>query len=179
MDNLARLPVPNETILYAHPYNPDARGFYFSTLDEFERLSSRCRDRFGNLVEEFEIQYIDGDDSALFNAAGINQANLSEWFDEVESLDDEDKAKLFYLTDCAGYTLDRALEKIEDVCLHDGSLLDAATELFDECYLHDIPEAVRSYIDYEAFAYDRQLNGDMCEFRYSGQVFTCTNHNAL
>lgn len=129
MSNLARLPVPGETILYAHPYNLDARGFYFSTLEDYERLSSRCRDRFGNPVEEFEIQYIDGDDAALFNAVGMDQSNLSEWFDDV--------------------------------------------------YLHEIPEAVRNYIDYEAWANDCQLNGDMHEFEHNGQVFTCTNHNGL
>lgn len=29
-----------------------------------------------------------------------------------------------------------------------------AEELFDECYLHDVPESVRFYIDYEKFARD-------------------------
>lgn len=29
-----------------------------------------------------------------------------------------------------------------------------AEELFDECYLHDVPENVRYYIDYEKFARD-------------------------
>lgn len=29
-----------------------------------------------------------------------------------------------------------------------------AEELFDECYLHDVPESVRYYVDYEKFARD-------------------------
>ena len=36
---------------------------------------------------------------------------------------------------------------------HD-SELDFATELFDDCYLHDIPETLRYYVDYHAFARD-------------------------
>jgi antirestriction protein len=34
------------------------------------------------------------------------------------------------------------------------SELDFATELFDDCYLHDVPETLRYYIDYHAFARD-------------------------
>lgn len=34
------------------------------------------------------------------------------------------------------------------------SEVDYAEQLFDECYAHDIPENLRCYIDYEAFARD-------------------------
>jgi antirestriction protein len=33
-----------------------------------------------------------------------------------------------------------------------------AEELFDECYMHDVPENVRHYIDYEKFARDLFLS---------------------
>ncbi|NDV46243.1 antirestriction protein ArdA [Paludibacter sp. 221] len=36
---------------------------------------------------------------------------------------------------------------------------DFAQELFDECYLHEVPEKIRYYIDYEAFARDLFLDG--------------------
>lgn len=35
-----------------------------------------------------------------------------------------------------------------------------AEELFDECYLHEIPDFARNYIDYDAFARDLFLGGD-------------------
>jgi antirestriction protein len=63
--------------------------------------------------------------------------------------------------------------------IQEGTLLDAATDYFDDCFINDIPEAVRGYIDYEAFARDIQLGGDMTEFDYQGQTYTCTNSNSL
>lgn len=79
------------TTLYANPYNIDASGFYFNDADEFTEKSTNLTDRYGNPVEEFEIDFIDGDDAALFNACGINQANLSTWFDDIQTLDDHEK----------------------------------------------------------------------------------------
>ena len=61
------------TTLHATPYNLDASGFYFDSLEDYQTKAENHLDRFGKLVEEFEIQFIDGDDSALFNACGINR----------------------------------------------------------------------------------------------------------
>jgi hypothetical protein len=167
------------TILHASPYNPDARGFNFSTAEEFTVKQSALRDRFGSPVEEFSIEYLDGEDGQLFEACRIHQGNLSTWFDDIESLDRQEKAALFYLTDCAGYRLNEALEKLEDVCISECSLIDAASELFDDCYLSDVPEAVRNYIDYEAFARDCRLGGDMYEFELNGSTWTVTNASGV
>jgi hypothetical protein len=49
------------TILYANPYNIDANGFQFSSVEEFTQKAAALRDRFGNPVEEFEIDYLEGD----------------------------------------------------------------------------------------------------------------------
>ena len=38
------------------------------------------------------------------------------------------------------------------------SFLEYATNLFDECYIHDIPENLRFYIDYELFARDLKMD---------------------
>ena len=179
MSNLATLPTPGGTCLYAQPFNPDAQGFYFHSVEDYEQQVAQCRDRFGHPVEEFEIQYIDGDDSELFAAVGSNQCNLETWFDRVESLDEGEKVALFYLCDGCGYALDNALDRLDDVCLFEGPLLDAATELFDECYAHEIPENLRCYFDYEAFARDCRLGGDMTEFEYQGHTWTCTNASGL
>jgi len=167
------------TTLHAQPYNIDACGFNFSTAEEYTTKQSALRDRFGAPVEEFEIQFIDGDDSQLFEACKIHQGNLATWFDDIESLDRQEKAALFYLVDQGGYDLSDALERYDDVVLFDGPLLDAATELFDDCYLCDVPESVRYYIDYDAFAYACRVNGDMTEFTYEGTTYTCTNANGI
>ncbi len=163
------------TTLYANPYNIDAAGFYFESADEFTDKSQNLTDRYGNLVEEFEIDFIDGDDAALFNVCGINQANLNTWFDDIETLGDQEKINLYYLLNVAGYTLSQALDKLDDPSIAQSGLRDAAEELFDECWLHSVPESIRYYIDYDKFARDCELGGDMVEFEYSGTTYTCTN----
>jgi hypothetical protein len=167
------------TTLHAQPYNIDAQGFYFTSAEEYTTKQEALRDRFGNEVEEFEIQYIDGDDSQLFEACKIHQGDLDTWFDDIETLEDNEKTALFFLMDGLGYNLDSALSSVDDVCLYEGPLLDAATELFDEIYLPEVPEAVQYYIDYAAFAYDCQMGGDMVEFTYEGTTYTCTNANGI
>lgn len=75
---------------YAQPYNPDARGFYFTTEEEFEQKSSECRDAFGYPVEEFEIQFIDGshEEADLFSACGVNQANIGQFLTIIDEVPD-------------------------------------------------------------------------------------------
>lgn len=82
---------------------------------------------------------------------------------------------MFYLTGVNGYSMEDAISKLDDVCLFEGYLKEAAGELFDECYAHEIPENLRCYINYEAFARDCKLGGDMYEFEFAGKTYTCTN----
>lgn len=163
------------TTLYANPYNPDSEGFYFNDADEFTKKMAGLTDLYGNMVEEFEIDFIDGDDAELFNVCGITQANLNAYFDEIEPLCCTEKTALYFLIADLGYNLADALVKIDEVNLCEGNLIDAASELFDECYLNSIPEQIRYYVDYEKFARDCQISRDMIEFDYVGKTYTCTN----
>lgn len=161
--------------LYAQPYNLDAVGFYFDSLESFNSQSENLTDRYGQPVEEFEIQFIDGDDAELFEACGINQGNLDVWFDEVQDLDEHEKAALYCLCGEIHYRLDVALQRLDDVMLSKASLKEAAEEMFDELYLPDVPESVRFYIDYDKFARDCEISGDMAEFQFNGNTWTCLN----
>ena len=166
---------------FAQPY-ADEPGFWFSDLEEFTERMARLTDRWGQRIEEVELQAVDlnSADTELFNALNITPASLETWFESVVDLDDREKAALFFLVTNNGYDLTSALDKYDDVCLSEGTLLDAATELFDECYLCDIPEKspLRTYVDYEAFARDCRCGGDMVEFEFDG-TYTCTNANNL
>jgi hypothetical protein len=163
------------TTLHATPYNLDATGFYFDGIAEYKDKAINHLDSYGNLVEEFEIQFIDGDDAALFEACGIDQSNLSTWFNDIAFLQDYEKISLYYLLRCAGYTINQAFDRLDEPCITESSLRDAAAELFDECYLHTIPENVRYYIDYASFAKDCEMGGDLTEFEYNNRTYTCTN----
>ncbi len=167
------------TTLYAAPYNLSATGFYFKGMNDYQYKAINHLDSYGNLVEEFEIQFIDGDDAALFEACGIDQSNLNTWFDEVECLLDYEKINLYYLVGCAGYPLSQGLDNLDEPCITQSNLKDVATELFDECYLHTVPERIRYYIDYDSFARDCETGGDLTEFEYAGTTYTCTNANGL
>ena len=167
------------TTLHATPYNLDATGFYFEGMDDYQDKANNHLDSYGSPVEEFEIQFIDGEDAALFEACGIDQSNLNTWFDEIEFLQDYEKISLYYLVGCAGYTLSQGLDKLDEPCITESSLKDAAAELFDECYLHTIPENVRYYIDYASFARDCELGGDLTEFECNNRTYTCTNASGV
>lgn len=167
------------TTLHATPFNIDATGFYFDSAIDYENKAATHVDRYGNPVVEFEIQFIDGDDAALFEVCGINQANLNVWFDDIEFLQDFEKVSLYYLVAVAGYNLDQALNKLDEPSITEGNLRDAAEELFDECWLHEVPENIRFYIDYDKFARDCQYSGDMAEFEYAGVTYTCTNSSSI
>lgn len=163
------------TTLHATPYKLSATGFYFTDMDDYQAKAKCHLDAYGNLVEEFEIQFIDGDDAELFGACGIGQSNINVWFEDIEFLHDYTKISLYYLVGVAGYSLGQALNKLDEPSICEGGILDAATEMFDECWLPNIPDVVKFYVDYRKFAHDCQMGGDMFEFEYKNETFTCTN----
>jgi hypothetical protein len=167
-------------VFHAQPYSLDATGFYFTDMDDYQAKYEANRDRFGFSVEEYEIQFIDGDaeDAQLYEAAGINQTNIEFFIEEIMDLDDYQKPGLYFLLDM-GYDVDDAIAKIDDVMLQEGNLEEAAEALFDEIYLDQIPENLRSYIDYKSFARDCEYSGDFREFDFSGTTYTCTNASSI
>jgi antirestriction protein len=53
--------------------------------------------------------------------------------------------------------------------IHEQNFRDYAEELFDDCYAHDIPDNLKTYIDYEAFASD--LEQDYSEVEFEGEIY--------
>ena len=166
---------------YAQPDSLDAGGFYFSDFEDYEAKVEALRDCWGNPVEEFEIQFIDGssEQSALFQACGVGQANLEAFLEMLDEVPEYQFSALYYLCGVQGYGMAEALDKLDEVTIFSGSLEDASAELFDECYAHEIPENLRVYIDYSAFARDCLCGGDMAEFEFAGETCTCTNANSI
>lgn len=159
------------TTLYAQPYSLDATGFYFEAHEEFEEKAAKNRDSFGMPVEEYEIQFIDGDNSELFSAAGIDQTNLETWFDQLSELEGDEVSALIYLTDVVGVPLSEALESYDDVCIHHGTAEDYAYDLINETT--EIPESLRAYIGYQAIAHDMEINGEIYEISHDVIVTNC------
>ena len=148
---------------HATPYDISAMGFYFSTYEEYKEKAAHHRNENGNLVEEFEIQFIDGDNYQLFNAVGVNQANLGQWFNDFEELDGDDSIKATYLAEYSGYReMDDILNHLEDVMLFEGTALEYAEQYIEDTgMLDDMPENLRYYFDAGAFARDLLIGGDI------------------
>ncbi len=111
----------------------------------------------------------------VFTSAHIEPSSRKGWYRKLARLDRQELAAVYYLMDNCHYPLAAAFEGWEDVQLQEGPLDDVAQQLFDECYLHQIPQSVQSYIDYEQFAYDCRISGDLREFRFAGMTYTCTS----
>jgi hypothetical protein len=161
----------NEMKFYANPYNFVATGFYFESNDEFLEKSAALRDNCDNVVEEFMIEVIDGtkEQIDLVNAIGIDQGNMEKVIEYIESSDENEWPAMFFLLDNNIVDkLDDAKDKADDVCITESRLIDAASKLFD-----------KRYVDYEKFARDCMIGGDMTEFEFGGKTYTCTNANGL
>lgn len=157
------------TLYHATPYDIHAMGFYFKTYDEYVQKASTHRNEFDESVEEYEIQYIDGDHCALFNALGINQANLSQWFDDFDNMDTEDATKTIYLSEYNGCDIGEIHGQLDDVILFEGSSLEYAEQYIEDTgMLNEIPENLRYYFDTEAFARDLVISGDITEVEIDG-----------
>jgi hypothetical protein len=155
-----------ESVYFAQPYNLDATGFYFSTLEEYQTKADNCRDAFGMPVEEFELQFIEGENHALFNALQINQATLVEWFETLADMDPADDAYAIavWLAE-QGADMADIPDRIDDFYIFDGTAEDYAREHF--CEGLELPDYVERYIDYAAIGRDMVLGGELVELAYN------------
>jgi hypothetical protein len=159
------------TQLYAQPYDITANGFYFESVEDYDTKASALRNDYGDAVEEFEIQFIDGEaiDCELAKAIGINQVNLAQFFDCVDKWDeDEKRIVIIALGDC-GYPFDPDMVPADyDIDLyHLESLNQLAEQFVEEGLFGDIPKALENYIDFDAIA--RDLGFDYTETEIAGQ----------
>lgn len=110
-----------------------------------------------------------------FEFARRNGCSLEQWFEEVECLELEDMAKLYWLKAECGYDLQTALSKLDDTTVYRNTLKEAAEVIFDDNNLYRIPEDLQSYIDYDKYAHELQIGGILREFEFANQKWTAYN----
>ena len=160
------------TTLYANPYNTSFTRFYFDSTDQFELKMSQVK------WEDVKIDYIDGDNPRLFQAASIHQCDIGKWFDEFNqySNDGYEASSIFYLVDMMH--LDEVIKRRDDVVLHRGSLADYAYELVEDLYsLDQLPDLIRNHIDYDSIGRDLELNNEVTELSRMSGLLTATSFN--
>ena len=135
------------------------RDFLFQYYEEYTNRSSELKNQYGAAVEEFVIQFIDGEliDCDLAEAWGINQANIARFIAVANEWDDEDKSRFILAIGESGYEFDPekvTADAFEVDVYHVDSMRDLAIDFVDQGLYGDVPERFQSYIDYDAIAHD-------------------------
>lgn len=166
------------TKLFAQPYDMSAYGFYFESVEGYNKLSKELRNSYGEPVEEFEIQFIDGEyiDAKLFSALGVYQCDLGAFFNVVGDWEYDDKVRVIIAVGEVGYKFDLEKDVPDqfDIELYEmNSLRDLAIQFVEEGFLGEILDSVHSYLNYDAIA--RDLGMDYCEIRIAdiNYVYRC------
>ncbi len=166
------------TTLYAQPYDISATGFYFESFEEYNSKSISLMNEYGEPIEEFEIQFIDGDgiDCQLFEALSISQCNIKDYFEAVETWDEDQKIKVIIAIGEVGYKFDIVTDSPDDfdVSLYQlDSIRELAEQFVDEGLYGEVPKSLQFYIDYDAMA--RDLAMDYSEITIDGTryIYRC------
>jgi len=157
---------------HATPYDTSATGFYFTDYNDYFQKAENHYNAYGQHVEEYEIQFIDGENAELFKALSVNQANLDLWFNEFVQLDHENAVKAIYLADDLAEHMEAIIDKLEDICLYAGTPEQYAENYLEETGMIELlPEYLRYYFDYESYARDMLYNGDIAEITVLGENY--------
>ena len=146
-------------LLYAQPYDISAKGFYFRNAEEYDKKATDCRNSYGDPVEEYELQFIDGEliDAEFAKAWEINQANFRPFIKAACEWEDWQKTHFIIAVGECGYEFDPESADPDnfDVDLYEEeSMKDLAHRFVDDGLLGDVPEPFQNYIDYDAIARD-------------------------
>lgn len=164
--------------LFAQPYDISAIGFYFETSEDYENHAANTLNDFGQRVEEFEIQFIDGGtlDCAIAGAWKLHQGNFETFLDAADDWDDDRKRRYIVAFGECGYVHDEIMDDPDcggvDI-YYLNSLRELAESFVEEGHYGSIPDALKFYIDYDAIAHD--LAVDFSETAIAGErlVYAC------
>ncbi len=162
------------TQLHAQPYDTSAKGFYFRKASEYSTSAINNRNSCGDTVEEYEIQFIDGEDidCDLAKAWGLNQANFGAFLEAAEEWEDDDKIRYIIAVGECGYSHEQVADDPGgvDLTLYElSSMKELAEQFVDEGLYGEIPKQLEFYIDTEAIA--RDLSVDYSEVTIAGTHF--------
>lgn len=160
------------TKLYAQPYDISATGFYFVDYQEYQDQAAKLRNEYGDPVDEFEIQFIDGDyiDCDLATTWTLYQPNIEAFFDAVNDWNERQKIHYIIAVGECGYSHDQIVDDPEniDITIYRlQSMRELAEQFVEEGLFGDIPEHLENYIDYGRIA--RDLEHDYSSVTVAGE----------
>lgn len=165
-------------LFYAQPYDISAEGFYFRSGEDYDRQAPQIKNSHGGVVEEFEIQFIDGDliDCDLAKAWSLNQCNFRPFIENACHWEEEEKFSFIIAVGECGYSFDAnsvSPDKFDVTIYRESSMRDLAISFVDEGLFGEIPEPLQNYIDHDAIA--RDLAMDYSEAIIAGErlIYSC------
>lgn len=159
---------------YAQPYDISATGFYFNDAQTYKENINSIRNDYGDIVEEFEIQFINGHvlDSKLARAVEPNQCNILTMMKAMEIWTEDQKLRVIIAVHEAGESFDLETSNPDDLEIdiyQDMKMSDLAYQFVDEGLFGEIPDNLTYYIDYDAIA--RDLSYDYSEINICGENY--------
>jgi len=154
-----------------------AEGFYFRDADEFTVKSIALRNDYGEPVEEFEVQFIEGDliDCDLAKAIDLHQGSISNFLSCAAEWEEDEKIAVIVAVGECGYSFDKnsTPDCFEVDIYRVATMRDLAKQFVDDGLFGEIPEHLANYIDLDAIA--RDLTADYSETKIAGErlIYRC------
>ncbi len=152
------------TLFYAQPYNTSVEGFYFKSAEQYAEKSQDLTDPFGQPVEEFEIQFINGGQLAceLFEAWRPGQSEVGTFIEACGDLSEEAFLTAIIALRDLGYRPADVLDDPDNLPItlyRVDCLKELAEQFVEEGLFGEIPERLDFYLDYGAVARDLSIDG--------------------
>ena len=146
---------------FAQPYDISACGFYFASLDEYNSKYKSNVNSYGQPIEEYEIQYINGSkaETELFAITSLEQMHIPQYFKLADQITNDHDIVAFSIAVNDLHKkidADTNLDDFNDeISIHYADTYkDLAEQFIDEGMLGDIPQHLQNYIDADAYAND-------------------------
>lgn len=159
---------------YAKYNNGNLAGKWLDLSDYSDRedFYEACKELHKDEPDpELMFQDFEGFPRSLYS-----ESNVSDELIEYANLDEDDRELLAVYHQ--GVDGDATIDKVRDA--YQGkfsSESDWASDFLEETgALNEVPESLRNYIDFEAYARDARLGGDVVFVRYEGDVWVFWNH---
>lgn len=145
----------------------------YEDLFEIEGKVKQAQIEF-DLGEDVELMATDIDWETIPKGLYSESINSELWaqYQTIDALSETEAIAFDFLHTYRGYSLDDSLAKIEDVNLVEQSPSDCAYDFVQDCYA--LPEIALSYFDFDRFARDLEMNGDIYDME-NGYIVTNAN----
>lgn len=156
----------------AVPYAYDVPFFYFESKEEYDEKYQKNFEKYH--CEEYEFQYIDGDEllDILWTALGSeNVFKILEIYEEGIIDNERDARALEVCLTLLGMDIDEALSSYDDIYLFWGNTEEYAYVSFP---WHEVPEHLHSYVDIDSYKNDLECGGELYDLG-NGYIFIRTD----